>query len=129
MGSQSGRGTRNAKKSLNGFQGCHEKALIESFKMSPHLLGLTCPFPFMASHSPDLIQRLAIKGSWMSAQTYQVGAHFAALIEGVLVAPSKTIERVFLHFDFPCRTVLVNFQSWALIYRNTHICRLVAFKN
>ena len=29
---------------------------------------------------PDLIQRLAIKGIWMSAQTYQGGAHFTALI-------------------------------------------------
>ena len=31
----------------------------------------------------------------MSAQTYQVGAHFAALIKGILMAPLKTIERVF----------------------------------
>ena len=31
----------------------------------------------------------------MSAQTYQVGAHFAALIEGILMAPLKTIERFF----------------------------------
>ena len=29
----------------------------------------------------------------VSAQTYQVGAHFAAPIEGVLMAPLKTIER------------------------------------
>ena len=28
------------KKPLNGFQGCHEDALNESFKMSPHLIGL-----------------------------------------------------------------------------------------
>ena len=41
----------------------------------------------------------------MSAQTYQVGAHFAALIEEILMAPLKTIERFFLHFEFPCRTV------------------------
>ena len=34
----------------------------------------------------------------MSAQIYQVGPHFAALIEGVLMAPLKTIERVFLAF-------------------------------
>ena len=37
---QSGRGTRNAKKPLNGFQGCHENALNESCEMSPHLIGL-----------------------------------------------------------------------------------------
>ena len=34
----------------------------------------------------------------MSAQTYQVGAHFAALIEGVLMAPFENIERVFFVF-------------------------------
>ena len=37
---QSGRGTRNAKKPLNGFQGCHENALNESCEMSPHLMCL-----------------------------------------------------------------------------------------
>jgi len=37
---QSGRGTRNAKKPLNCFQGCHKNALNESCKMSPHLIGL-----------------------------------------------------------------------------------------
>ena len=31
----------------------------------------------------------------MSAQTYQVGAHFEALIEGVLMAPLKLFERFF----------------------------------
>ena len=41
----------------------------------------------------------------MSAQTYQVGTHFAALIEGILMEPLKTIERFFLHFEFSCRTV------------------------
>ena len=44
-------------------------------------------------------------GSWLSAQTYHVGAHFAALIQGILMAPLKTIERFFLHFELPCRTV------------------------
>ena len=38
--SQSGRGTRNAKKPLNGFQGCHENLLNESCEMSPHLICL-----------------------------------------------------------------------------------------
>ena len=31
----------------------------------------------------------------VSAQTFQVGAHFEALIEGVLMAPLKTFESVF----------------------------------
>ena len=38
--SQSGRGTQNAKKPLNGFQGCHENALNGSCEMSPHLMCL-----------------------------------------------------------------------------------------
>ena len=37
----------------------------------------------------------------MSAQTYQVGAHFTALIEGILMAPLKTIEKVFFAFRVP----------------------------
>ena len=37
---KTGRGTRNAKKPLNRFQGCHENALNESCEMSPHLIGL-----------------------------------------------------------------------------------------
>ena len=32
----------NAKKIPNEFQGCHENALIESFKMSPHLIVHNC---------------------------------------------------------------------------------------
>ena len=39
--SQSGRGTRNAKKPLKGFQGCDKNGLNESFKMSPHLICLS----------------------------------------------------------------------------------------
>ena len=37
----------------------------------------------------------------MSAQIYQVGAHFEAPIEGILMAPLKTIERVFFAFRVP----------------------------
>ena len=53
----------------------------------------------------------------MSAQTYQVGAHFAALIEGILMAPLKTIERVFCISSSPAGLwghSVVKFQSWAL---------------
>ena len=31
----------------------------------------------------------------MSAETYQVGAHFKALIKAILVAPMKSFERFF----------------------------------
>ena len=34
---------------------------------------------------------LAIKGSGMEVPDYQVGAHFEALDEGILVAPLKSI--------------------------------------
>ena len=43
----------------------------------------------------------------MSAETYQVGAHFEALMEGVLMEPLKTFESFFLHFEFPFRTVIL----------------------
>ena len=39
--SQSGTGTRNAKKPLTGFQGWDKNGLKESFKMSPHLICLS----------------------------------------------------------------------------------------
>ena len=35
----------------------------------------------------------------MSAKTYQVGAHFEALIEGVLMASLKTFARFFFAFQ------------------------------
>ena len=38
--SQSGRESSNGEKNIKGFEGCHVNALIESFKMSPHLIGL-----------------------------------------------------------------------------------------
>ena len=55
---------------------------IESFKMSPHLSQLTAEIPFMAS--------LWIRSGYdmkvePSAETYQVGAHFKALNEAVLM--------------------------------------------
>ena len=53
---------------------------------------LTSQIPFMAS--------LWIRSGYdvkveVSAQTYQVGAHFKALIKAVLVALLKTFERFF----------------------------------
>ena len=49
--------------------------------------------------------RLAIKGFGLELSTYQVGAHFEALDEGVLMAPFKASEQFFRHFNYPCRTV------------------------
>ena len=54
--------------------------------------GLTPEIPFMAS--------LWIRSGYdmkveMSAETYQVGAHFKALIKAILVAPLKSFERFF----------------------------------
>ena len=39
ISTQSGRESLN-EKNLKGFKGCHVNALIESFKMSPHSIGL-----------------------------------------------------------------------------------------
>lgn len=54
--------------------------------------GLTPQIPFMAS--------LWIRSGYdmkveVSAETYQVGAHFKALIKAILVAPLKSFERFF----------------------------------
>ena len=66
---------------------------------------LTPEIPFMAS--------LWIRSGYdmkveKSAETYQVGAHFKALIKAILVAPLKSFERFFSDFVFPCRTVHLN---------------------
>ena len=37
----------------------------------------------------------------VSAETYQVGAHFKALIKAILVAPLKSFERFFRISSFP----------------------------
>ena len=34
-----------------------------------------------------------------SAETYQVGAHFKALLKAILVAPSRTLEKFFKHYE------------------------------
>ena len=44
----------------------------------------------------------------MSAQTYQVGAHFEALIQGILMAALKTIERFFSISSSPAGLRLIN---------------------
>jgi len=51
--SQSGSGTRNAKKPLRGFQGRDKNGLHESFKMSPHLICLNWNLNFHNTSRPD----------------------------------------------------------------------------
>ena len=63
--------------------------------------GLAPEFPFMASLWIWSGECLATKGIDVSAQTYQVGAHFEALTMDVLVVPSKEIEEVFSISSFP----------------------------
>ena len=48
----------------------------------------------------------------VSTETYQVGAHFKALIKGILVAPLKSFERFFSYFELPCRTVAYPAPQW-----------------
>ena len=71
--------------------------------MSPHLICLG--WHFQSLLWPATLQTWSRswpkKGSWVSAQTYQVGAHFAALIDGILMAPLKTIGWFFCILTFP----------------------------
>ena len=60
---------------------------------------LTPEIPFMAS--------LWIRSGYdmkvgKSAETYEVGAHFKALIKDILVTPSRTLEKFFsFHISLP----------------------------
>ena len=49
-----------------------------------------------------------------SVETYQVGAHFKALIKAILVAPSRILE-IFFHFKSPCRAVRQAFSEIHLL--------------
>ena len=52
-----------------------------------------------------------------SVETYQVGAHFKALNEAVLMALFKTLEDFFFHFKSLGRSVLIlegNISHWLL---------------
>ena len=51
--------------------------------------------PVYGQPAPEPIQRLAIKESGSASPDYQVGAHFEALDEGILVAALKSIEHFF----------------------------------
>ena len=52
--------------SAHGIQGCHKNATYMSFEMSPHLMCLLAStnIPFKTNLNPNLIQMLALKGSW-----------------------------------------------------------------
>ena len=61
------RGQIESNFSVPGIRGCHKNALYKSFKTSPNSIGLYSvgqhQYPFRPSLNPDLIQRLALKGS------------------------------------------------------------------
>ena len=61
---------------------------------------LTPEIPFMASLWIRSGCDMKVE---VSAETYQVGAHFKALIKTILVAPSRILEIFF--FISPCRAV------------------------
>ena len=77
-----------SKSSVLGIQEHQDNALIESFKMSPHLMCLhaSIKIPLGPASGSGLDSGWPQRDVGASVQTYQ--AHFEALIEGVLMAPS-----------------------------------------
>ena len=83
---------------------------------------LTPEIPFMAS--------LWIRSGYdmkveMSAETYQVGAHFKALIKAILVAALKSFERFFRISSSPtglcnCHRRRQRYSIWTGHLKNTH---------
>ena len=77
--------------------------------------GLTSQIPFMAS--------LWIRSGYdmkvgKSAETYQVGAHFKALIKAILVAPSRTLEKFFFISCLPaalCKLIFKDSKKHVLV--------------
>ena len=66
--------------------------------------GVRVQNPFMASLIQTWSRGWPLKGLGPALQTYQVGAHFEALDEGVLRAVLKSFEHFFCHFKTCCRT-------------------------
>ena len=56
-----------------------------------------------------------------SVETYQVGAHFKALIKAILVAPSRILDNFFFHFMSPCRAAGVPY-GYTAIKRHVFTC-------
>ena len=52
----------------------------------------------------------------MSAETYQVGAHFKALIQAILVDPLKSLERFFRISSSPAGLCLGFVSSYSLLF-------------
>ena len=52
-----------------------------------------------------------------SVETYQV-AYFKARIKAILVAPLKSFERFFSHFELPCRSVFTIQTAYAVQHSN-----------
>ena len=67
---------------------------------------LTPEIPFMASLWIGSGYDMKVE---VSAETYQVGAHFKALIKAILVAPLKSFERFFRISSSPAGLCLCSF--------------------
>ena len=80
------------------------------------------PRPFNGQPAPDPIQRLAIKGFGPELSTYQEGAHFEALDEGVLMVPSKSIG-YFLAISSCPEVRCTGIRSYALCVREICVKR------
>ena len=59
------------------------------------------PNPLMASLWIGSGAGWPLKGLGLASPNYQVGAHFEALVKGVLVAASKSIETFYIISTFP----------------------------
>ena len=67
----------------------------------------------------------------MSAETYQVGAHFKALIEAILVAPLKSFERFFCISSFPAglcfqTEVVLSFKMRTFMFQMGQVSRCLS---
>ena len=83
------RGKIESNLSVPGIQGCLENALYESFEMSPLLICLWASpaIPLRPASGLSLDSGWRLRDVGANLQTYQVGAHFEALIEGVFMGP------------------------------------------
>jgi len=101
---QSGRGTRNAEKNLSkDFKGGTRMALMRALKWAPTWYVSADISTFISC--PDLIQRLAIKGISGVSPDLSSGGSFRSSHSGHSHGTLENDWEVFLHFEFPCRTV------------------------
>ena len=64
----------------------------------------------------------------MSAETYQVGAHFKALIKAILVAPLKSFERFFRISSSPAGLCSATLLGPPIYERGRYGCTLLPGK-